>query len=117
MMKYVRIIALAVFCLAVGVILGMMFKPNPLATIEFKNLSSKHISTVSITVGMTTYVLRDIEQSQMKSLNVVVAGEAGYDIKVKFANGDTLVNWNYINAGNRISEAISDLKIVSRLLQ
>jgi hypothetical protein len=116
-MKTIRAFLIPALALVVGVILGMMFKPSPLASIEFKNLSNKHVSTVSITVGMTTYVLRDIEQNQMKSLNVFVAGEAGYDIKVKFANGDTLANWNYINAGNKISEAISDKKIVSRLLQ
>lgn len=116
-MKNYRPYALAAFSLAVGIILGMMFKPNPLATIEFKNLSNKHVASVSITVGMTTYVLRDIEQNSKKSLNVFVAGEAGYDIKVLFANGDTLANWNYIETGSSISEVISDASIVSRLVK
>lgn len=108
---------LVVVCIGIGILIGMYVKPNPMATIDVANASSKNVQTVNITVGMTSYVFGDIKQNQSKAVNVFVAGEAGYSMKVNFENGDTLVNWNYIETGNKLKETILDTSIVTAVLQ
>ena len=108
--KYVVIILISV---GIGVLIGVYAKPNPLASITILNSSSKVIQTVYIAVGMTTYVVEGVEQNKSRNINVFVAGEAGYSLKIKFADGDSLVTFNYVDMGNKINETINDTGIVS----
>ena len=104
-------------CIVIGILIGISVKPNPIASIVVTNSSSKTLQSASITVGMTTYIVDNIEQKKSKSVNLFVAGEAGYKIKVVFADGDSLINWNYIETGYQIIETVSDTKIVSAFKQ
>jgi hypothetical protein len=108
--KYVVIVLISV---GVGVLIGFYVKPNPLASITISNSSNKVIQAVYIAVGMTTYVVEGIEQNKSRNVNIFVAGEAGYSLKIKFVNGDSLVTYNYVDIGNRIRETINDTGIVS----
>ena len=116
-MNNIKYVVLALISLAVGIVIGMLIKPNPLATVEISNVSSKTVQSVNITVGMTSYVIGDIGENKSKSVNIFVAGEAGYSIKVQFANGDTLTNVSDVAAGNKINETITDTSIVSSFLR
>ena len=116
-MEKIKYIAIGVISIGIGILIGLSVKQNPLANIIVTNSSSKIMHTVSITVGMTSYIVDNIEPGKNKSVNVYVVGEAGYRIKVNFANGDSLINWNYIETGNKINETVSDTNIVSSFIQ
>lgn len=116
MKNRIQYFVLIVVSIGIGIVLGMYLKTNPLATIEVSNASTKVVQSVNITVGMTSYVVGNIEQNRQKVIKVFVAGEAGYSIKVSFTNGDTLVNWNYVETGNKLNETILDTGIVSTLI-
>ncbi|MCK9410319.1 MAG: hypothetical protein M0R68_14425 [Bacteroidetes bacterium] len=116
-MNKIKYIVIVVFSIAIGVMIGIWIKPNPLATITIANISNKAVHSVNVTVGMTSYIISDIEQHKSKSVNVFVAGEAGYSIKVLFANGDTLVSWNYIETGQKLNESISDTSVVPSIIR
>lgn len=107
-MKNSTIVIIILVCIGAGIWIGMSLKQSPIATINIANTSQNDIETAHITVGMTTYVIENIAPNATKSLNIIVAGEAGYKIKVNFANGDTLANWTDVEAGRKITETVSD---------
>lgn len=112
--KYIVIVAL---CIGAGIWIGMSLKANPIATINIANSAQKEINSAHITVGMTTYVIEHIAQNSTKSVNVIVAGEAGYKIKVNFANGDTLTNWTDVEGGKKITETVTDTTMRAVVVQ
>lgn len=114
-MDKIKYLAIILVSIGIGVMIGMMFKPNPLATIDIINSSNKVVKTVNIVVGATTYVLGDIEQGKTKSVNVFVAGEAGYSIKVSFSEKDTLITWSFVETNNKISTKVYDASLVSTI--
>lgn len=107
-MKKTGIIIVGLVCIGAGIWIGISLKPNPIATVNIANTSQKEIHSAYVTVGMTTYVIENIAPSATKSLNIIVAGEAGYKIRVNFANGDTLTNWTDVEPGRKITETVSD---------
>ncbi|MEW5799539.1 MAG: hypothetical protein AB1728_11100 [Bacteroidota bacterium] len=116
-MDRVKYIAIALIGLGAGIWIGMSLKTNPIATINIANTSQQEIASAQITVGMTTYVIEHIGQNSTKSVNVIVAGEAGYKIRVNFANGDTLANWTDIEPGRKITETVSDSAMKASVLE
>lgn len=112
-MAKIKYAVIVVISIGVGVLIGFYAKPNPLAAITISNSSNKVIQSAFIAVGMTTYVVESIEQKKTRSVNIFVAGEAGYSLKIKFAGGDSLVTYNYVDIGNRINETVNDTGIVS----
>jgi hypothetical protein len=113
-LKYVIIISISI---GIGVMFGLWLKPNPLAAIDISNVSSKVVTSVTITNGMTSYIVTDIEPGMNKSVNVFVAGEAGYSIRANFITGDTLASFSYIETGNKLKETINDSGIVSSIVR
>ena len=112
-MTKIKYVVLVLISIGIGVMIGFYAKPNPLASITISNSSNKTIQTAFISVGMTTYVVEGIEPKKSMGVNIFVAGEAGYSLKIKFANGDSLVTYNYVDMGNKINETINDTGIVS----
>ncbi|MFA5834139.1 MAG: hypothetical protein WDA22_11760 [Bacteroidota bacterium] len=112
-MNKIKYVVIVLVSIGFGVLIGIFVKPNPLAKIDIANLSKKVVKTVDIVVGATTYVVGNIEQGKSKSVNVFVAGEVGYSLKVNFANGDTLVTWSYVETSNKINTKVYDSSLVS----
>lgn len=116
-MDTVKYIATVLLSLGAGIWIGISLKTDPIATINITNASTQEIRSASVNVGMTTYVIEGIAPNTSKAMNIIVAGEAGYKIRVTLANGDTLTNWTDVEAGKKITEIVSDSTMKASVME
>jgi hypothetical protein len=84
------------------------------AKVTFVNNSNTDVKNVNIITNDSIQIKLDrIEIGDSKIVHIPVSGEGEYKADIFFTNGDTLFCGAYIESGYKITETITDDKIIN----
>ncbi|MFC1806878.1 hypothetical protein ACFL0T_00720 [Candidatus Omnitrophota bacterium] len=101
---------------SMGVINHIVFPPSPVE-IEVKNVSNKDIESFQlIGVDKTTRDFNGVDRGETKDVQIQVAGEWSYKLKVLFSDGTVIEGGaGYVESKYRVREIVSDAGIKSEV--
>ena len=115
LLKVVGLAALVLGSFGAGAITAAIFHlGSPIVTVQLQNASAQNIASVHIEHEHGSLTVTNIKPSDSRKVHFYSPGESSYKIRVTFADGHTISGGaGYVEAGYRITEAISDATIKS----